>query len=81
MRRAPAIVVAVLLDASPAWAWVSIDGNTSPPNPVWSSVPVHWNMNQNGSADLGPAVSETVCLDSFASWSAPTCMAPWRVIL
>jgi Cys-rich repeat protein len=73
------LVVAALLVSPPALAWVSMDGNTSPPNPVWASTPVHWSMNQNGSADMGVATSETVCLDSFASWSAPSCTS-WATV-
>ena len=58
---------------SAALAWISLDGNSSPPHTVWSSVPVSWGMHQDGSLDLGADLSETTLLASFATWSEPTC--------
>ena len=73
--RAPASLLALALLAAPldAAAWISMDGDASPPHTAWATVPISWSLNQNGSADLGFATTETVVLDSFATWAEPTC--------
>ena len=67
------LLASLLLLPSPALAWISLDGNSSPPHTVWSSVPISWSMHQDGSADLGADTSETTLLTSFATWSEPAC--------
>jgi MYXO-CTERM domain-containing protein len=58
-----------------AAGWVPLDGNPSPPNLVWTSLPVSWSLNQNGSVDLGFATTEATMLTAFATWSEPPCSA------
>ncbi len=58
-----------------AGGWVPLDGNPSPPNLVWTSLPVSWSLNSNGSVDLGFATTEATMITAFATWGEPPCSA------
>jgi MYXO-CTERM domain-containing protein len=61
----------VLLLAGDAAAWTAV---TSPPS-VWTSsdIPVPWYLNEAGSDDLGPDVTEREVMTSFDHWEDVDC--------
>ena len=56
------------LVASPATAWVPIDSS----RPVWTGT-VPFQMNSAGSADLGPAMTESIVQQAFGDWTRTSC--------
>lgn len=60
--------IGALATSSPAAAWTPIDST----QPIWSgSVP--YQMNSAGSADLGPASSESIVQQAFGDWTRVSC--------
>jgi MYXO-CTERM domain-containing protein len=55
-------------------AWISLDDNATPPHTVWGALPPQYSLNDAGCVDIGGfSNTETIVLDSFATWSAPVC--------
>jgi len=73
-RLIVASVLCLLLVPAASQAWISMDDDSTPPHTVWPTLPIQYYLNEDGCADIGGFTStETIVLDSFATWSAPIC--------
>jgi hypothetical protein len=73
-RLALATFAAMMLLPLVSRAWHSLDDDDVWPHTTWPTVPIDYYLNQNGCADIGGfAPTQTIVLDSFATWSAPVC--------